>query len=77
MRWLSRRLVDRAAAAGELFVDRLPSLLPTHPQASPKAQAAFVFRWSGVVERLNQRLPVHAQLQLQAYHGYEVIQAAK
>lgn len=57
MRWLNRRLGDSAAVVGELLVDRLPRLLPTHPQASPKAQAAFLLRWSGVVERLYRCAP--------------------
>lgn len=62
MRWLNKRLGDRAAAVGEQLVDRLPGLAPARLQPSADALDRFLHRWSATIDQINQRLPECAQL---------------
>jgi hypothetical protein len=66
MRWLNGRFGDHAAPVGELLVDRLPDLLPVRLQVTRTKRDQFLTRWQPCIDRINQRLPPHAQLQLSA-----------
>ena len=64
LRWLNRRLGDRSAAVGEQLVDRLPALAPARLEVSRAMHDQFLMRWHSCLDRINQRLPNSAQLQL-------------
>jgi hypothetical protein len=64
LRWLNTRLGDRAAVVGEQLVDRLPGLAPARLEVTRAMHEQFVARWQPCLDRINQRLPNTARLQL-------------
>ena len=64
LRWLNTRLGDRAAVVGEQLVDRLPGFAPARLQVTRAMYDQFVVRWKPCLDRINQRLPNTARLQL-------------
>ena len=64
MRWLNARDPDLALRTGEHLIQRLPQLRGAVQPPSAPVIERFVHRWQGTVDRLNQRLPSHAQLRL-------------
>ena len=64
MRWLNARDPDLALRTGEHLIQRLPQLRGAVQPPSASVIERFVQRWQGTVDRLNQRLPSHAQLRL-------------
>ena len=64
MRWLNARDPDLALRTGEHLIHRLPKLRgAVHPPSAPAIER-FAHRWQDTMDRLNQRLPSHAQLSL-------------
>ncbi|QNJ18437.1 hypothetical protein SynA1825c_00094 [Synechococcus sp. A18-25c] len=64
MRWLNARDPDLALRTGEHLIQRLPQLRGAVQPPSVPVIERFLQRWQGTVDRLNQRLPSHAQLRL-------------
>ena len=64
MRWLNARDPGLALRTGERLIQRLPQLRGTVQPPSVRVIERFVQRWQGSIDRLNQRLPSHAQLRL-------------
>jgi len=64
MRWLNARDPGLALRTGEHLIQRLPQLRGALQPPSASVIERFVQKWQGSIERLNQRLPSHAQLSL-------------
>ena len=64
MRWLNARDPELALRTGEQLIQRLPRLKGAALQPSVAVVEEFVSKWEGLIARLNQRLPSHAQLRL-------------
>ena len=65
MRWLNKRLGEKAFVVGEQLVDRLPMLKSARLQPSQEAHKRFVDRWSPIVDQINLRIPNLSQLSCQ------------
>ena len=64
MCWLNARDPGLALRTGEYLIQRLPQLRGAVQPPSATVIERFVQRWQGTIDRLNQRLPSHAQLRL-------------